>query len=102
MTAQAAQSPTMTHPLIVFWTRVQGCEEGVTGWSTRGSRYEGGVGFAVTTWAEWSRELGLSGRYPHAYMAPPLVQMAVAEYGWRNGGYWGTIEPHGTCAGWHP
>lgn len=81
---------------------MQRCEEPITGWTTRGSRYEGGVGFAVSTWSLWAGQLGIAGRYPHAWMAPPLVQIAVAEYGYQHRGYWGTIEPHGRCAGWHP
>lgn len=103
--ADASRPPVVPHltpALVRFWTTVQSCEEGVTGWTTRGSRYEGGTGMAVTTWALWAGELGLSSRYPHAWMAPPIVQMEVSEYGWERGGFWGTIEPHGSCAGWHP
>jgi len=74
---------------IAFWDRIANCETGGN-WRMRGSTYEGGVGFAVTTWRWWAGKLGLLARYPHAYLAPRLVQIRVAEYGlltWH--GYWG-------------
>lgn len=89
----SAGSPRL-HVPRVNWDAVQRCEEPVTGWRTRGSLYEGGVGFAVTTWAQWARELGLYARYPHAWMAPPAVQKRVAQYGYERGGSWGCIHEH--------
>lgn len=88
--------------MVAFWDRVQRCEEPITGWKTRGSTYSGGVGFYNGTWTTWARKLGFAERYPNAADAPRLAQITVAEYGWQHRGYWGTIEPHGRCAGWHP
>jgi hypothetical protein len=56
---------------------VQNCEEGpgTTGWSTAGSEYEGGLGFAYATWDQY--------RFPdspaYAYDATPIQQMEVAQ-----------------------
>jgi hypothetical protein len=50
---------------------------------------EGGVGFFSSTWRLWAGDLGLLPLYPHAYLAPPGVQVRVAEYGFARGGYWG-------------
>jgi hypothetical protein len=83
--AQAKLSPDR----IAFWDRIANCETGGN-WRMSGSTYEGGVGFAGTTWRWWARELGLLARYPHANLAPRLVQIRVAEYGLtRYRGYWG-------------
>lgn len=90
-----------------FWWDVGTCETGHIGepgdgaprfdWGARrrhleGSRFEGFVGFAASTWRLWAGELGLLGRYPHAYEAPPLVQQRVARYGLSVGGYWGCLS----------
>lgn len=94
-TLSSGSVPALVRPspgVVAFWTRVQHCEEPVTGWQTRGSTYEGGVGFYVGTWASWARQLGVYARYPHAWMAPAWVQIAVAEYGYRHGGYWGCLH----------
>jgi len=32
-------------------------------------------------WQTWAERLGILARFPHAYDAPPLVQMQVAQYG---------------------
>ena len=87
-----------------FWERLATCETGHIGtagdgrprwdWGAHhrhleGTRYEGGVGFYSGTWTLWAGELGLVRRYPHAYLAPPVVQVLVAEYGLAHGGYWG-------------
>lgn len=90
MAAQAGGTPGVSP----FWAAVQRCEEPATGWTTRGSHYEGGVGFYVGTWRLWAGELGLVKRYPHAWMAPPAVQARVAHFGYVRGGYWGCIHDH--------
>jgi hypothetical protein len=104
----STRSPAALQPDPVrFWTAVGSCETGHIGlpddgpprwdWGARrrpreGRVYEGGVGFYWATWAAWARELGLLARYPHAYLAPPRVQIRVAEYGRRvHGGYWGCL-----------
>lgn len=79
----------LTAQQIRYWDAIARCETGGN-WRMSGSSFEGGVGFAVTTWRWWASELGLVGRYPHAYMAPRLVQMQVAQMGYdRHRGYWG-------------
>lgn len=103
-----------THPAgalradtVRYWTAVGSCETGHLGlpddgpprwdWGARhrpteGHVYEGGVGFYHYTWLQWAHDLGLDRRYPHAYMAPPLVQIRVADYGRRvHAGYWGCL-----------
>lgn len=105
---RAAHRPRVSVPRVsAFWYRVAVCETGYLGkprWNwgaehrpSEGHRYEGGLGFAATTWTDWARHLGLLGRYPHAYMAPPVVQARVAAYGLSVGGYWGSL--HNGCAG---
>jgi hypothetical protein len=85
--ALARQS--LTTQQIRYWDAIARCETGGN-WRMSGSSFEGGVGFAVSTWRWWASELGLAGRYPHAYMAPRLVQMQVAQMGLeRHRGYWG-------------
>lgn len=106
--AAAAPAKALLSPgQVRFWDRVATCETGHIGeagdgrprwdWGARrrhleGSMYEGGVGFYWVTWRTWARELGLLRRFPHAYMAPRLVQVRVAEYGFVvHGGYWGCV-----------
>lgn len=85
----AASARTLTPQQVKYWTAIAACETGGN-WAMSGSTYEGGVGFYVGTWRWWASELGLLGRYPHAYMAPRLVQMQVAQMGLeRHNGYWG-------------
>jgi hypothetical protein len=79
-----------------YWDRLAWCETRGN-WGMRGSTYEGGVGFAVTTWRWWASELGLLERYPHAWMAPRVVQVRVAAYGRnRHRGWWGCFSVVGT------
>jgi hypothetical protein len=88
----------------MFWERLATCETGHIGaagdgrprwdWGAHhrhleGTTFEGGVGFYSGTWSLWAGELGLLRLYPHAYLAPPAVQVRVAEYGFAHGGYWG-------------
>jgi hypothetical protein len=55
--------------------------------------YEGRLGFAVVAWRVWAGELGLLKLYPHAYDAPALVQIKVADYGLKtHNGYWGCLH----------
>lgn len=90
-----------------FWWTLGTCETGHIGdpsdgqprfdWGARrrhleGTSYEGFVGFAASTWRLWAGHLGLTGRYPHAYDAPPLVQVRVARYGLSVGGSWGCLR----------
>jgi hypothetical protein len=75
--------------VVAYWDRIARCETGGN-WQMRGSTYSGGVGFYNRTYEWWARELGLLSRYPSANMAPRLVQIRVADYGWRRyRGYWG-------------
>jgi hypothetical protein len=81
----------LTPQIIRYWTAVGSCETGAGGppkwdWGSKhrpgeGTLFEGGLGFSTTVWQNWARELGLLERYPHAFDAPPLVQMRVAQYG---------------------
>ncbi len=83
-----------------FWVRDAICE---TGWNPPdwrygapghhgdGSGYEGGIGFAPSTWRWWAGVLGHLHRYPHAYLAPAWVQAAVAQYGLDHYGRWGCV-----------
>jgi len=90
-TAQASASQPLSAQTIRYWTAVASCETGSGGppkwdWGSKhrpgeGTLFEGGVGFSATVWQIWAGELGLLNRYPHAYEAPALVQMRVAEYG---------------------
>lgn len=73
------------------WTAVAVCETGSGGapkwdWGSKhrpgeGAVFEGGLGISAFMWKVWAGELGLLTQYPHAYDAPPLVQMQVAQYG---------------------
>jgi hypothetical protein len=84
--------------VVAFWERVAACETGSRwDWGARrrpaeGSTYEGGPGFYYASWEMWARALGVYGRYPHAYLAPKLVQVRVAQYGYERGGYWGCLR----------
>lgn len=89
---QPAQAK-LTPQTLAFWDRIAQCETGGN-WQMRGSRYEGGVGFAVSTWQLWAGQIRIGkitilDRFPHAYLAPRHVQVWVAEWGHRRGGYWG-------------
>lgn len=90
-----------------FWIRVGTCETGHIGapgdgkprwdWGAHhrhleGKTYEGFAGFYWGTWRLWAGQLGLLARYPHAYVAPPTVQIVVAQYGLEHGGYWGCLH----------
>jgi hypothetical protein len=85
---------------IRYWTGVASCETGAGGppkwdWGSKhrsgeGTLFEGGVGFSAGVWQSWATELGLIKLYPHAYDAPPLVQIRVAQYGFTiHGARWG-------------
>jgi hypothetical protein len=77
--------------VVRHWTAVAACETGGGGapkwdWGSKhrpgeGSLFEGGVGFSAYMWQTWAERLGILVRFPHAYDAPPLVQMQVAQYG---------------------
>ena len=76
---------------VKYWTAVAACETGGGGapkwdWGSKhrpyeGTLFEGGIGFSALMWKVWAGELGILAQYPHAYSAPPVVQMQVAEYG---------------------
>lgn len=94
--------PHFSGPVLRFWDGVARCEEGGN-WRFKGSVYSGALGFANSTWSLWAGDLGLTRWYPNAGDAPRLVQIWVADWGYRvKRGYWGSIEPHGRCAGWYP
>jgi len=83
--ARAALSP----QAIAYWRAVARCETGAR-WAGLGSTYQGGLGIYWSTWDWGARELGLERRYPDAGDAPPLVQIRVADYGYRVHGWrWG-------------
>lgn len=89
----------LTPAQVQFWQRIAHCETGSRwDWGAHrrpgeGPVYEGGVGFYRGSWRWWAGELGLLRRWPHAYMAPARVQMAVAQYGLeRYRGYWGCLH----------
>jgi hypothetical protein len=79
--------------LVKHWTAIGACETGGGGppkwdWGSKhrpgeGALFEGGLGISALMWKVWAGELGLIVQYPHAYDAPPLLQMQVAEYGAR-------------------
>jgi len=87
----AGNSTPLSPQLVRYWTAVGSCETGAGGppkwdWGSKhrpgeGPLFEGGLGIAATMWQLWASELGLVKLYPHAYDAPALVQMRVAEYG---------------------
>jgi hypothetical protein len=76
---------------VTHWTAIATCETGSGGppkwdWGSKhrpgeGSLFEGGLGFSAYVWKLWAGELDILAQYPHAYDAPPLVQMQVAQYG---------------------
>ena len=89
--AHAAGLQPLSAKVVAHWTAVAACETGGGGppkwdWGSKhrpgeGTLFEGGVGFSAYMWKVWAGELGILKRYPHAYDAPPFVQMQVAEYG---------------------
>jgi hypothetical protein len=92
-----------TAGVSVFWQRLAQCETaGRWNWGkyahsarrreAEGTTFEGGLGFYASTWREWANAVHELGRYPHAWMAPPVVQVKVAAYGLRRGGYWGCLH----------
>ena len=87
----------------VFWQRLARCETaGRWNWGRfagtprqrrlEGTKFEGGLGFAASTWREWAKAVHVLRRFPNAWMAPPPVQVRVAAYGLRRGGYWGCLH----------
>src|SRR5262245_48369798 len=101
--ALGAGSKPLSPALVRYWTAVGSCETGAGGppkwdWGSKrrpgeGPLYEGGLGISAAMWAQWAYELGRLNRYPHAYVAPALVQMRVAEYG---------VDAHGARWGCKP
>lgn len=81
-----------------FWAALAKCETGgLWDWGSKrrpheGHLYEGGVGFYWASWRLWAAAVGVLGRYPHAYMAPPMVQVRVGRYGLARGGRWGCLS----------
>jgi len=95
--------PTAEQLVPQFWQRLAMCETtGRWDWGRyantpqqrrlEGTRFEGGLGFAASTWQAWARAVRVLDDYPHAWMAPPLVQVRVAAYGLRHGGSWGCLR----------
>jgi hypothetical protein len=91
--ALAAGTQPLSARTVRHWTAVAACETGGGGppkwdWGSKhrpgeGALYQGGLGISMLMWKVWAGELGLLERYPHAYDAPPLVQIQVADYGVR-------------------
>lgn len=99
--ASVARPSGDTRGVTPFWAAVAQCETGSTwNWGAPGAKnaggsYQGGVGFYASTWTAWATELRLVKRWPHAYMAPPAVQVRVASYGLRvHRGSWGCLHAH--------
>ena len=98
--ARAGSAQPLSPQAIRHWTAVASCETGAGGppkwdWGSKhrpgeGSLFEGGLGISAQMWQVWAQELGLLNDYPHAYLAPPLVQIRVAVYGaTAHGARWG-------------
>jgi hypothetical protein len=91
--ASAGGTQPLTAKDVRYWTAVAACETGGGGppkwdWGSKhrpgeGTLFQGGLGISALMWKTWGGELGLLAQYPHAYEAPPLVQMQVADYGVR-------------------
>lgn len=83
-----------------FWAALARCETSSRwDWGAQhrlgeGHTYEGGVGFYWLTWRTWAQHVGVLARYPHAYLAPPMVQVRVGRYGLAHRGYWGCLHSH--------
>jgi hypothetical protein len=88
-----------------FWDRVAQCETGGDWrWGSQfaSPTYEGGVGFASSTWrglvsgAKFggvpSPFARLARFFPHAFNAPRLWQIALAQWLYLRGGYWGCLQ----------
>src|SRR5262249_10155944 len=98
--ARAGSTQPLSPQTIKHWTAVASCETGAGGppkwdWGSRhrpgeGTPFEGGLGISARMWQAWAGELGLLDQSPHAYLAPPLVQIRVAVYGaTAHGARWG-------------
>jgi len=98
-TVHASASQPLSPATVRYWTAVGSCETGGGGppkwdWGSKhrpgeGTLYEGGLGISSRAWQIWAAELGLLSLYPHAFEAPALVQIRVADYGKAHNGYWG-------------
>jgi Transglycosylase-like domain len=64
---------------------------GKPGTPSQNAGYEGGIGFAPSTWRWWAGATGFLTLYPHAYLAPARVQAYVAQYGLDRYGRWGCL-----------
>lgn len=95
--------PPTSASVRAFWDRVAQCETGGDWqWGSQFSSpiYEGGVGFATSTWAAWIRDPAAPWHrlrpwrwFEHAFEAPRLWQIAVAQFGLTvRGGYWGCLH----------
>jgi hypothetical protein len=99
-TVHASASQPLSPQTVRYWTAVASCETGSGGppkwdWGSKhrpgeGTLFEGGVGFSAGVWQIWAGELGLLKLYQHAYNAPALVQIRVADYGAKvHNAHWG-------------
>ena len=81
---------------VAYWNRMHNCEQ-PDSWSHLYYReYKGGLGISNGAWNWWAGELGLLRRYPTAGHAPPIVQIRVADFGWRKyRGNWGCMHTIG-------
>ena len=77
---------------IAYWQKIHRCEQ-PAGWGMVNRYYPGGLGISVGAWNWWAGELGLLKRYPNGAVAPMLVQIQVADYGWRvHRGMWTSMS----------
>lgn len=81
-TPSASKAPTVTDAAtfavwveLQRWAKVEGCEEPVTGWTTEGSVYSGGLGISDVNW----RAYGGLAFAPNGGLATPEQQIEVAE-----------------------
>lgn len=88
------------HRIAPLWRADAVCETGrnpppwnygAPGKAGAGSGYEGGIGFAPSTWRWWSGKVPAARRFAHAYQAPGWVQALVAQWGLTNVGRWGCL-----------
>jgi hypothetical protein len=82
-TAASAHTAKLRPDVIAYWQGpLHNCEQ-PSGWHGGFPRYPGGLGIYEPNWRSAARELGLLRRYPNGASAPILVQVRVADYGYR-------------------
>jgi hypothetical protein len=95
----ASGSRPLSAATIAYWDKIGRCETGGN-YQMHGSSFSGGLGFANSTYEWWADELGFLARYPSADLAPRLVQIRIADFGYRlYRGYWGCMSVIGRPPG---